>query len=114
MNGQDISPFSAHYGVRLPMIIISPYAKQGYTDATPTSVVGMLAFIEHTFGLPPLNPCASSSQSQCKDDANTYDFSGSFDFTQARLPVVPAVRTKLRSGERAWLRAHPNAADQAT
>jgi phospholipase C len=106
--------YNPHFGVRLPMMIISPYAKQGYTDATPTSVVGILSFIEHTFGLPPLNPCAFNTQKKCTDDANTYDFSRSFDFSQAPLPAVSAVWTRLARGERAWLRAHPDAANEGT
>src|SRR5438132_8673045 len=49
------------WGVRVPMIIISPYAKQGYTDSAPATFASLLTFTERVFGIPPLNPCASSS-----------------------------------------------------
>jgi phospholipase C len=58
------------WGVRVPMVIVSPYAKLGYSDGTPTTVAGVLAFAEHVFGLTPLN----------STDANAYDFSASFCF----------------------------------
>jgi hypothetical protein len=54
------------------MIIISPYARAGYTDSSPATFVSMLAFIEHTFGLAPLNPCTTVGERDrtCTDDAN--------------------------------------------
>ncbi len=65
-------------GVRAPMVIVSPYARAGFTDSTPTTVAGgTLAFVEHTFGLQPLTSV----------DATAYDFSGSFKFAQ--IPLKP-------------------------
>jgi phospholipase C len=64
-------------GVRLPMVIVSPWAKPGFTDSNPTSLVGILSFVEHTFGLTPLNEI----------DQNAYDFANSFDFTHS--PTAP-------------------------
>jgi phospholipase C len=59
------------WGIRVPMVIVSPFAKPGYTDSQATSSTGgMLAFIEHTFGLAPLGT-----------EANLYDFANSFDFS---------------------------------
>ena len=37
------------------MILISPYAKPGYTDSTVASFASILAFSEHVLGLAPLN-----------------------------------------------------------
>jgi phospholipase C len=59
------------WGVRLPMVIVSPYAKLGFSDSTPTTVAGVLAFAEHVFGLAPLN----------STDGSAYDFSRSFCFS---------------------------------
>jgi len=106
--------YNPHYGPRLPMVIISPYAKQGYTDPMPTSVMGVLGFIEQTFKLPPLNPCAGSQVTTCMDDANSYDFSNAFDYSQTPLPGIPSVRTAIPRRERAWLRAHPGAGNEPT
>ena len=58
-------------GVRVPMIIISPYAKPGYTDSTVSTFASMLAFIEHNFGVAPLSNV----------DAKSYYYTNSFDFS---------------------------------
>lgn len=52
--------------------------RPGYTDTTPTTFAGILAFTEHTFGLAPVNA----------NDRSAYDFSNAFNYTQA--PLRPA------------------------
>ncbi|HMG83335.1 MAG TPA: alkaline phosphatase family protein [Ferruginibacter sp.] len=42
-------------GTRVPAIIISPFAKQGYVDHTQYETVSILAFIEKRWGLTPLS-----------------------------------------------------------
>jgi phospholipase C len=49
-SGND--PFE--YGFRVPMIVISPYAKLGTIDNTERTTVGTLRLIEAVFGLPSL------------------------------------------------------------
>ncbi len=67
-------------GIRAPMVIVSPYARPGYTDSTPADDVGsMLAFVEHTFNVPPLTAV----------DANAYDYRGSFNYAQRPLKPNP-------------------------
>jgi phospholipase C len=39
------------YGFRVPMIVISPYAKHGFVDHSLADHTSTLAFIEHNFGL---------------------------------------------------------------
>jgi phospholipase C len=41
-------------GIRVPMIIVSPYAKKGYVDTTFSEHSSVLKFIEAVFGLPTL------------------------------------------------------------
>jgi phospholipase C len=91
-------------GVRVPMIIVSPYARPGYTDSTTATFLSMLAFVENTFGLPPLNG----------HDSRAYDFRGSFDFTQQPLHPVPMVTNRVPAGELVWLARHPPDADDPT
>ena len=55
-------------GIRVPMIIVSPYAKAAYDDSTPASFNSLLAFTEHVFGLAPLN----------SSDGSAYDYANSF------------------------------------
>ena len=48
----DPDPFE--YGFRVPLIVVSPYAKVGTIDHTPRTFVSTLRLIENTFGLPSL------------------------------------------------------------
>ncbi len=85
-------------GIRLPMVVASPYAKPGYTDSNPTSIVGVLSFTEHTFGLSPLNTI----------DANAYDYHNSFDFSQTPLPPVKMRVSPLPASSRNLPDADPD------
>ncbi len=67
------------YGPRVPMIIISPYAKPGYISHTLYSFESVLKFIEERFALPPLTD----------RDANANDMLDSFNFFQT--PQAPLV-----------------------
>ena len=72
-------------GPRVPLIIVSPYARPGYTDTTATTFAGILAYTEHNFGLAPL----------AANDAAAYDFSAAFDYSQAPLKPVPMTSRRL-------------------
>jgi hypothetical protein len=82
----------------------------------------VLAFIEKTFALAPLHPCATedSWNPQCTDDVRdwnggpTYDFSDAFDFNAPRAGHPSLVHVGVPPRERAWLAAHPHAGDQPT
>jgi phospholipase C len=89
--------FNTDWGIRVPMVIVSPYAKAGYTDSTPTTFMGLLAYTEHLFGLTPLVPDA---------DGAAYDFSNSFDYTQVPRTGVPMVKTVVPPAELRFIRAH--------
>jgi phospholipase C len=65
-------------GPRVPLIIVSPYAKPGYTDTTATTFAGILAYVEQTFGLHPLGV----------NDARGYPFTNAFNYSQ--VPLEPA------------------------
>jgi phospholipase C len=73
-----LNPDFTQQGPRTPLLIVSPYAKPGFTDTTRATFAGILAYTEHTFGLSPLGP----------NDAYAYDFANAFDYTQA--PLTPA------------------------
>lgn len=42
-------------GTRIPMIVVSPFAKQGFVDHTYYDHVSLLKFIEHNWDLPPVS-----------------------------------------------------------
>jgi phospholipase C len=97
-----VPPPGPPLGVRVPMLIISPWAKPHFVDSTNASMGGMLTFMETTFGLAPLG----------EEDTGAYDFSNAFDFSQApNLAVPPMVHKRLPRWERLYLRSHPGQAD---
>ncbi len=65
-------------GPRVPLLIISPYARQGYISHTQYEASSVLKFIEERFGLPSLNG----------RDVNANDMLDAFDFTQTPLPPL--------------------------
>ncbi len=89
-----VPPPNPLLGVRVPMVIASPYARPGYTDSQVASFISMLTFVEHTFGLPPLNG----------NDTAAYDYSNAFNFSQKPLPGVKTVDTKIPAWEQEWIR----------
>jgi len=73
-------------GPRVPLIIISPYAKTGYISHTQYEFASILRFIEDRFGLPALTERDSSANGP----------EDSFDFTQSpRAPLVLQPRSCL-------------------
>jgi phospholipase C len=75
-------------GFRVPLIIVSPYAKHGYVSHVEHEFGSILKFTEATFGLSPLNT----------SDARADDFTDCFDFTQAVTPLQ-TIRTMLQPGD---------------
>jgi phospholipase C len=96
----------AGMGLRNPMVIVSPWAKPGYTDSTPAAQpYSMLAFIQHDFALAPLTDAVS----------NAYDYMGSFDFGQHPLSGPAMTHTRIPASERAQLaRLLPSVQDDDT
>ena len=79
------------------MVIVSPYAKAGFTDSNVASFASLMAFVENTYGLPPLSTW----------DAGAYDYSQSFNFSQKPLEPVALHSRPLPRWEEEWLREHP-------
>jgi phospholipase C len=84
-------------GVRLPMVIVSPWARAGYTDSRSAIVASMLAFTEKAFGLSALST----------EDASAYAYWYSFDFRQAPLPPPVMTLTSIPEAERRYIASHP-------
>jgi phospholipase C len=83
---QDGCSKTAPYGLgfRLPLIIISPYAKPGFVFKDVAEHASVARFIEKVFGSPKtlhdIDPKAF--------DAQANDLLGAFDFTQSPLPPL--------------------------
>ncbi len=65
-------------GYRVPLLIVSPYAKPGYISHKPHEIASTLHFIEQTFGLPFLGQGTKYKFADERADA----FDDAFDFTQ--------------------------------
>jgi phospholipase C len=92
----EVTPPSG-FGLRSPMVIVSPYAKRGFTDSNVASTNSILAFIEHNLNLAPLGT----------GDATAYDYSQSFDYTQPPPATPTMTHTAIPRWERRWLARHP-------
>jgi phospholipase C len=73
-------------GFRVPLIVVSPYAKAGYVSHSQHEIASTLHFIEQTFGLPPISNGTSSIEYA---DQRADAFDDIFDFTQPPIPFVP-------------------------
>jgi phospholipase C len=82
-------------GFRLPLIIVSPYAKPGYIMHGVADHASIPKFIEHVFGLPSLNSMDPAAQ----DGPSANDLSDAFDFTQTPNPALP-LQSRLCIGQR--------------
>ena len=69
-------------GLRVPLIVVSPYARPGYISHVTHEFGSILHFAEETFNLPSLGTT----------DARADDLSDCFNFSQAPIPftVIPA------------------------
>ncbi len=71
-------------GIRVPCIIISPYAKSAYVSHTQYEFGSVLKFIEETFALPSLGPA-----SRGYTDTRAHSLGDSFDFKQKPRAFKP-------------------------
>ncbi len=70
-------------GFRVPVLVVSPYARKGYVSHVTHEFSGFLSYIESIFGLPSLGA----------RDATADNFSDCFDYTQAPKPYIQ-IRTQ--------------------
>ena len=69
-------------GPRVPLLVVSPWAKSGYLSHVAASHLSIVRFIEKTFGLPPIN----------ERDAGASDLSDFFTFSPPSLHLpVPSL-----------------------
>jgi len=71
-------------GMRVPLLVISPYALKGKVSHTQYELSSVLKFVEERFGLPAMTA----------RDAAANDITDAFDFTQSpRSPLILQTRT---------------------
>jgi hypothetical protein len=96
------------YGIRVPSLLISPYAKPGFIDHQTLSFDNIAKFIEDRFlagqRLDPANDGRPDPRPHVREDIIPGDISQAFDFDQApRAPLILPVhpQTTLRA-TRPW------------
>lgn len=62
-------------GFRVPLIVVSPYAKPNFVSHVPRDYTAILAYIESTFGVPPLTARDAYWQASSRDMNEFFDFS---------------------------------------
>ena len=92
------NPDGTAQGPRTPLLIVSPYARPGFTDSTPTTFAGILAYTEQTLGL----------RSLSKNDARAYGFANAFNYNQTPLAPVRMVHRPLPASARHLPPPDPN------
>jgi phospholipase C len=65
-------------GFRVPLILVSPYARHGYVSHVQHEEASIVKFVEDNFGLPSLGQA----------DARADGLLDCFDFTQTVTPLV--------------------------
>ncbi len=82
LDGSTVDVPYDQYGLRVPLIVVSPYAKRGYVSHEVTDHTSILRFVEARFGLPALT----------HRDANAVPPFDMFDFAHPDLsvPALPA------------------------
>jgi phospholipase C len=99
------NPDGTRQGIRVPMVIVSPYAKVSFTDSHAATFASILKFTEEAFGLPALSA----------NDLNAYDFANSFDFTAAPTGPRATLRSRpISAATKQYLAAHPIDDDDPT
>jgi phospholipase C len=70
------------YGFRVPLVVVSPWAKAGYVSSVVQDHTSLLAFIEQKWNLPAMT----------YRDANAAPMTDYFDFTQAAFAEPPKLK----------------------
>jgi len=80
------------YGIRVPALVISPYAKHGYIDSQPMSFEAYLKFIEDDFlGRQRLNPATDGrrdSRPDVREKLSVQNLASDFNFSQPPRPPL--------------------------
>ncbi|MGR4065591.1 MAG: alkaline phosphatase family protein [Vulcanimicrobiaceae bacterium] len=80
-------------GTRVPLIVVSKFAKKGYVDHTQYETVSILALIEKRFNLKPLG----ARDAAANPFSNAFDFSSSSAAAPAQTPPPTKVHERPRS-----------------
>ena len=87
------------FGVRLPFLVISPYAKHNYVDHSLNDTTSIMRFIELNWGLGKLGSLGIANDNQSFDVLASGSILGMFDFDFPPIPENRAVILDPTTGE---------------
>jgi hypothetical protein len=95
-------PTGSQLGIRVPMILISPWARAAYSDHNVASYSSILAFTEYVLGLPPINNA----------DKTAYNFLAAFNFNKTVAAVAGTAQFQMKfapesTASKTQIAAHP-------
>src|SRR5262249_36033030 len=73
-------------GTRVPLLVISPFAKKGFIDHTQMDTTSILAFIENRYGLQPLGD----------RDSNVANTMSAFDLSRSGMAAATMSATTAK------------------
>ena len=77
------------FGPRLPMLVISPYARVNHVDSDMTDQASIINFIEYNWHLPGIPGSADRVLSQLdRSEGIKFDLAGMFDFTHSQAKTL--------------------------
>jgi phospholipase C len=77
------------FSSRLPMLVISPCAKQNYVDHNLSDQASIINFVEYNWGLSPISGSFDQALAATdKKEGVPFDLAGMFDFTKCNAPAV--------------------------
>ena len=94
----------AGFGIRVPMIVISPYVKPHYTDSNQASFTSVIAFTERIFGIAPLGYA----------DNFSYAYMQMFNWSQTPLRPATMVTSSIPAASLNFVATHKADPDDPT
>jgi phospholipase C len=83
------------YGVRQPLLVVSPFAKKNFVDHSLTDQSSVLRFIEENWGTGQIG--GGSFDQIAGSLANMFDFDGGHDSGESRLLLDPTTGEPLEA-----------------
>jgi phospholipase C len=87
------------FGVRLPFLVISPYARHNYVDHSLNDTTSIMRFIEYNWHLGTLGSLGIPNDAQSFDVLASGSILGMFDFEAAAIPQYRTLILDSTSGE---------------
>ena len=83
----DVNQDFGQMGIRIPAVLVSPYARRGYVDHNIYGFESILKLIRYRFGLPPL----TTRDKYARNIARSFDFESKPNYAIPNLPDPPQV-----------------------